>query len=283
MRTRLAAVLEVVIVFAAVHVAFRAFKRFTAWGRWETETGTNVSPGLIMVLVTVGLAVARRRQLVDFGLFTRNAARDVSIGIAAILVMATFAVVVSPLGLAVVPAEMGPTEGVVFFFGGLLVTCGVLWVLRRTPRLVDRIPGVAAFGLLALLVALPLAVALRAGRPLGDSALTLAWLFFCAGFGEEIFFRGYVQSRVNQAWGRPWRLLGVPFGAGLIVAALLFGAVHALNPFDYFGGHYRFNGWHALTTIAAPYGFLRERTGSVLTPAVTHGLLNVLMRVPAWH
>jgi hypothetical protein len=40
------------------------------------------------------------------------------------------------------------------------------------------------------------------------------------GFGEEIFFRGYIQSRVDQAFGLPFRLLGFEFGPGLLVSSL---------------------------------------------------------------
>jgi hypothetical protein len=35
-----------------------------------------------------------------------------------------------------------------------------------------------------------------------------------AGLGEEVSFRGFVQSRQNESFGRPWRLLGVDLGPG---------------------------------------------------------------------
>lgn len=49
-------------------------------------------------------------------------------------------------------------------------------------------------------------------------ASTVVWQFVFSGFGEEFVFRGYVQSRLNQAFGRPLRLFGIQFGVGLIVA-----------------------------------------------------------------
>jgi hypothetical protein len=42
--------------------------------------------------------------------------------------------------------------------------------------------------------------------------INLVFQFFFAGFGEEILFRGYMQSRLNEDFGRPWRLRGVSFG-----------------------------------------------------------------------
>jgi membrane protease YdiL (CAAX protease family) len=128
-----------------------------------------------------------------------------------------------------------------------------------------------------------LAAAAYGRRPVLDELLSVLWLFFGAGFGEEVFFRGYVQSRVNQAFGRPWRLLGVPFGLGLIVSALLFGLIHALNTVDYFQGRFDFAWLWLVTNLCTGLfvGLLREGTGSVLAGAVVHGLEDVLGQVPS--
>src|SRR5205823_5646512 len=107
-------------------------------------------------------------------------------------------------------------------------------------------------------------------------------LFFGAGFGEEIFFRGYIQSRLNQAFGRPFRLLGTQFGLGLLVSSALFGFIHALNTVDYFGGRWDFAWWWWPPAFASGlfYGCLREKTGSVLAGGVHHGLVDVLAQLP---
>src|SRR5690606_12297184 len=116
---------------------------------------------------------------------------------------------------------------------------------------------------------------------MGPAALTVLWVLLASGAGEEIFFRGYIQSRLNEAFGRPWRLLGVEFGPGLFGAALLFGLIHAFNRVDYFTGAGDFLWWYGLATATSLYfGFLRERTGSVLAPAVTHAMGNLLARLP---
>jgi membrane protease YdiL (CAAX protease family) len=110
--------------------------------------------------------------------------------------------------------------------------------------------------------------------------LAALWLFFGAGFGEEIFFRGYVQSRVDAAFGRPFRLRGFEFGIGLLVSSLLFGLVHVLNTVDYFHGRFDFGWWYGAQSIFVGlfYGCMRSRTGSVLPGAVVHGLSDVFAR-----
>ena len=57
--------------------------------------------------------------------------------------------------------------------------------------------------ILVFFLSIPLALALYFDKPLLHAMLTVLWLFFGAGFGEEIFFRGFIQSRVNETFGRP--------------------------------------------------------------------------------
>jgi len=112
--------------------------------------------------------------------------------------------------------------------------------------------------------------------------LAVLWLFFGAGFGEEVFYRGYIQSRVDQAFGRPWRWLGFEFGLGLLVSSLLFGLVHALNTVDYFHGRFDF-GWSMGVQsifVGLFFGCIRAKTGSVLPGAIIHGLSDVFARIP---
>ena len=111
---------------------------------------------------------------------------------------------------------------------------------------------------------------------------SVGWLVICAGFGEEVFFRGYVQSRISRVFGRPIRLLGVSCGLGLFVSALLFGVIHVLNTVDYFTGRYEFAWGSSLMNVAAGIflGVLRERTGSIVAGGVAHGLLDVLAEIP---
>ena len=113
--------------------------------------------------------------------------------------------------------------------------------------------------------------------------LTVLWNSFCAGFAEEIFSRGYIQSRVDQNFGRPRRLLGVEFGLGLLVSSTLFGFIHVLNPVDYFSGRLDFAWLWFFPNLASGlfFGVLRAKTGSVWVGGIVHGLTDALGTVPA--
>lgn len=88
---------------------------------------------------------------------------------------------------------------------------------------------------------------------------------------EEVFYRGYAQGRLATVFRRRWRFLGADLGWHIPVASALFAVSH-------------------LVAIPAPFrlavffpgllfGWLRERTGSVLAPAILHALSNVLLEL----
>ena len=86
-------------------------------------------------------------------------------------------------------------------------------------------------------------------------------------------FRGNIQSRLNAAFGRPFRFWGVPFGWGLLITTLIFGFIHILNPFNPFLGKFDLYIWWGVWTVFAGLttGYIREKAGSVLPPALLHG------------
>ncbi len=87
------------------------------------------------------------------------------------------------------------------------------------------------------------------------------------GLSEEFFFRGYLQTQLNEKYGRPHRFLGAPWGRGLIYTALLFGLCHIVTG-DLTRMRVAFFGLFA--------GWLRERTGTIAVPAAYHGVANLL-------
>ncbi len=102
---------------------------------------------------------------------------------------------------------------------------------------------------------------------------TVIFQLVFAGFGEELFFRGFMQGELDRAMGKPYRLLNVEFGWGLVATALLFAVGHLLNPFSPFEGRYALDfGAFFLTGVAGLiFGFVRAHFGSILAAAMLHG------------
>lgn len=59
---RVAVIGEVTLAFVLVRVAFRSTKNFTSVGRLDESSRLNFTPGIVMVLFTLGVLLVRRRE-----------------------------------------------------------------------------------------------------------------------------------------------------------------------------------------------------------------------------
>lgn len=130
--------------------------------------------------------------------------------------------------------------------------------------------------LLGGLLLLPIVLGIVLNRSPLTVASTVFWQLIVSGFGEEIRYRGYYQSRVNQAFGKPYQIRGIRFGPGLIVSSILFGLIHATQTFNPLLGQHDFAWPWGLWTLAGGcfFGLLREKTDDVVACTVAHGGLD---------
>jgi hypothetical protein len=112
------------------------------------------------------------------------------------------------------------------------------------------------------------------GATLGNAISALVFYVLFLGLGEELLFRGYIQSRLNAAFGRPYRFHGVDWGWGVVIASGLFGLMHVLNLGSLVSGDWGLAWWWGFWTFfgGLVLGFLREKTGGIVAPAILHGL-----------
>lgn len=96
--------------------------------------------------------------------------------------------------------------------------------------------------------------------------LVLYHTFFVA-IPEELFYRGYLQSRLDEVWAPRWSVGGAMLGPGWLVTCLVFALGHSVVSFQW---------WHVFIFFPAlVFGWLRARTGSVLPGAFFHAACNV--------
>lgn len=84
---------------------------------------------------------------------------------------------------------------------------------------------------------------------------------------EEAFYRGYLQSRLDDVFTRRVRIAGAEVGLGLIVSSLVFALGHLATIHD--------PTRLAVFFPALLFGWLRARTGGVGAGIVFHALCNV--------
>ncbi len=105
-------------------------------------------------------------------------------------------------------------------------------------------------------------------QPISELMARIIVVFIFVGFLEEFFFRGYLQTRLNDVFGRPYSLFNVNYGAGLILAAVIFGLFHPLTVTNEFPLPWPWALW--ATVLGLILGFLREKSGAIVTPALLH-------------
>ena len=125
--------------------------------------------------------------------------------------------------------------------------------------------------------------ALELERGLGWLWLWLLTHMFFVALPEEFFYRGYLQSRLEQALsaragGRPPAgFLGVTWGN--VLCSLAFAVGHVLVPV----GGVLLISRASVFFPSLVFGWLRRRTGSIVAPVVYHGSCNMMVLVLTVH
>ncbi|MBD3404645.1 MAG: CPBP family intramembrane metalloprotease [Candidatus Lokiarchaeota archaeon] len=152
----------------------------------------------------------------------------------------------------------------------------VIQMLSKRPKEeeVTKTNHYANVGIIIAILIAPLFIAMNVGAAIGPVLSIVIWQFVFSGFGEETFYRGYMQSRLNDAFGRPYEIRGVRFGFGLIISALMFSLAHILNPFDLWTLTGELAIWWGTFTFVGGliFGLLREWSGSIVPGGLVHGL-----------
>jgi hypothetical protein len=250
-KTKLFALLEIVCIYIlmqAVQIAWRA----TGVRQWElTHLGWTYTGSLIFVGVPALFLWLARRNWADYGITRHQWQLNLEAGIKAYLVR------LIPLALGLGTA-LWLGLGYETLPGGAIIALaemlGIVVLLRALNRINEAKASRSVRGnilTIGLLLLFPLGVALALGKLSVLIISTVAWQFLCSGFGEEFVWRGYVQSRLNAAFGRPYHLRGIQFGPGLALASIFFGLFHAFNTYDPALGLASLSwGWALFTTLS---------------------------------
>lgn len=272
MKNKILAILEVVLVYLVIR-GLVMLLRSSGLVEWELQTlGWTYTGSFIFAGVPALLIWLTRRRWADYGVTLENWRTSLDIGMKAYLVDLIFPLMIGFGTVFLLGTNYQSLPGgLVIALTELIAIFIMLLLLKKQKPARSGRTNLIVIGLLLLL---PIVVALAVRKLSLIVVSTVIWQFLFSGFGEEFIWRGYVQSRLNQAFGRPYQLLGVQFGAGLLLASLLFGLTHVFNTYDPANGRYTLAwGWGLWTMFAGLFfGILREKTGSLVAPGIAHGL-----------
>ena len=199
---RVLAVVEVAVVlalFAKLLVSLRG----TPFATWQTEVlgGAPVTSSLLFFILPMVFLIVGRKNPGLYGLAAHDLSYHRQVGLRAAWVLLPVGLLFPVIGLLGSTHEEWP--------GALLLTAGVtvagFLAVKRTAQLDTREPrAISPIGTGAYLamLALGLLACFAFNLISGVLARVVQKLIF-VGFLEEFFFRGYLQSRLNDAFGRP--------------------------------------------------------------------------------
>ena len=268
-------VVEVLAVFAFLQLIIILLEGASGLVRWERRVlGWSYFTGFLMVLVSTLALVLQKRELEPSGLTLRGWETSLDAGLKGFLFLVgprLLLTLLSSRGAAYLYADGSLVLSVAMFFA--------LFLLLRhlTGKSYRPFSSVRVRLVLAVLVLVfPLVLGAALGRLSLGVFSTVLWQLAFGGFAEELFYRGYIQSTVNEEYGRPWSVEGVAYGPGLLVSSALYGLDRALNTFRPLQGVYRVSwswGFYAFS-VGVFYGFIREHTGDVVGSGVANGLVD---------
>lgn len=258
-------IIEVTAVFSLIFLALNGF-RYTSVAAWQTEFLTfPFIEYAIIITVPLGIIYFTRRNSGTYGITFHNLRYHIDIA-------RTCFIVVVPIA-ALKYGFLSPVLGIAYFrWTGALIWSAliiislilILILIRKKPAY-SALPASPVSWFIILFILVYIIAILTTPYTVRIPAF-LFYLIF-VGFGEEILFRGYMQSILNASFGRPFRFIGVHWGWGLIITSILFASMHYINPFNPYQLWWAF--WTFFSGIL--YGLLREKTGSIVTPALVHG------------
>lgn len=265
MGSKVGAVLEVVLVFAVVMVAVWALGASPV-GEWQTRV---LNWGFLQYLLffmglPLGVIAIHGKSPAHYGISLEQFRHHLGVAFTCYL----------PVVLSWIPASF---VGHNTWLGALAMSAVNVALLFVLARLLKRDPDRSAWqGVLISIVVLGVFGLWRGTiPPLPKMVLGVIFFLLFVGFGEELLFRGYIQSRLNEAFGRPYQFSGINWGWGAVIASLLFGLMHLFAAgFNPFLGQLHLSPWWAFWNLFAGlvYALIREKTGSIIAPAILHGL-----------
>jgi len=219
---------------------------------------------VVMITFPLLVLVVTRRDLKTYGLYFNRLRDQLNMTLAVFPLAAIEGAITGWLLPKFIP------NAVIRWEGALILSFSSIIFLVWTARILHSKPTTALV-FPAFLGLIPL---VQGSTLFPEKMVSFLFYLLFLGPGEEFLFRGYIQSRLNEAFGRPFRFWGVSWGWGLVITSLLFGFMHILNPYNPFLGKFDLYVWWGVWTVfgGLTFGYVREKAGSILPPALLHGL-----------
>ncbi|MEN6315909.1 MAG: CPBP family intramembrane glutamic endopeptidase [Clostridiaceae bacterium] len=267
-KTYIKVILEVIIVFLAVILLFKVFEVLPI-GKWENKVVKFRLTGyLVMLLLPICKTLLDRSSFKKYGITLQNSHVDIDIALSCYI--PSFAIIAA-LHLFNWRTWIGA-------FMVVLIQIAIMFIMlyitnKQSNKKTNRTKDIIFLSSIIIAGGL---VQIFTGRMIMDVVSAFIIFFVVAAPAEEFFFRGYVQTKLNDVFDRKFSLFGVNFGWGLILSSLLFGVMHVFNTYNPLLCSYEISlPWGLWTTLfGLILGLVREKTNSLIAPIILHAIIN---------
>ncbi|HEX2945191.1 MAG TPA: CPBP family intramembrane glutamic endopeptidase [Clostridia bacterium] len=269
-KTYIRAISEVIAAFFVLLFLFKIFEVLPT-GEWENKTVKFRLTGyLVMLLLPVFMILLDRSGFIKYGITLKNSSLDVdtalscfipSLAIAAALHLTNW----RNWGGALIVAAIEAAVMVI-----------VIYIINKNSNINRNSNRTKNLVLLSCIIIVGGLLQALFGRMISDIVSSFVRFFIIVAPAEEFFFRGYVQTKLNDVFEKNFHLPGVNFGWGLIVSSLLFGVMHVFNSYNPFLCSYDISLPWGIWTIILGFilGLIREKTNSLTAPVILHAVIN---------
>ena len=278
---------------AEVLLVFILMKLFSIWLD-SILVNADVDPGwrtfffgLQAIIIPVAIIGFSGRKWSTYGLSLKDSKSQIHYGFAGAMIM-----MILGLGFGFLKSRgistSGRTGSIVMSLIAIIMIALFVFIFRGNKKNYKtekklKIRLIYQLSILLIMIGSPIVAALIKGNNVPGIIAWDLYFLIMVGFGEEIKFRGYFQSRINEGYGRPWNLFGISFGPGLLIVSLLFGLSHIIQfgVFNPFLGQYDINPWMGLQAFFGGffYGLIREKSESIVSSGIAHGVPNAFGQV----
>lgn len=258
------AVIEILIVFLLTGFAF-SWLRYSSLGTWSSpQIGNFPIPYFSVLLIPILINKLRARSLFDLGLSQSEIRFDLRL-----------------IGFAIIPGLLIKMTLYLVdwreWSGALLVSVSVViatFILVRSTRSL-QLTGASQIFLSLVFLSLS-APSAQFELPNWITLLYRMLYVVLVALAEEVLFRGYIQGRLDEVFGKPMNLSGVQMGYGLILTSVLFGFWHIMHPVIAGIDLANSLAWGLWTFFLGIFlGVLRLKSGRLIVPTAIHWMINI--------
>lgn len=240
--------------------------------RWENRVlGGSYLTGVLLVVLAVIVIVVRRYEFRLMGLEALDWRRSINTGFRGWMFFIVPQLVLSFFQTWGIRYQ--DYLGAALVLGMLVLVAGYFMSKKEAVPASNR-----RLMVIVLLLLAPLALGLLYDSFTLNLLKTYSWNILVGGFAEELFYRGYIQSSINQEYGREWRIGKTSFGPGLIISAFLYGLGRGMRTMKPWSGVYAVSwSWTLYAfTLGVFYGLIRENAGDILASGTANGLIDTI-------